>query len=376
MKLLCCLTVMLVGYIVPALGQCRVVKDAYGQVTTTCPVNDNASESPSLNREVTFLGSEFMSFPLWQAGQIRVDTSGQALPCRLAYNLYSQEVICRFEDDLTPKSVTPISFVVNGVEYTRQLTNNLGLTYRFYTTPLSRGQTKLLRSTKVRLIKTPIRNGYDRDHPFAGYYQVDQQYYIQKGNAKLQPISLTKNSLLRVLGDQPELVKLAKQSLTVDQVIQLVSTYDSLRVLAQLQSTSLSTDPAFNEQVGSAIKYPVQAWQAQVYARVYVGFEITNAGQLTNIQLLSPENVGFGFTQAVEKALNQLSTTKSAYQGRYALPVAFTYSYVPNKELKFMPVTMLSEAYLAGRTLLNEFVVNQIIGKDKANSREVWGYYK
>ncbi|UFH57606.1 hypothetical protein [Spirosoma sp. KNUC1025] len=378
MKLLFIFSIVLASRAGIALGQCTVTKDAYGQVITSCQAINYVSESSSLNKQFTFLGSEFSSFPLWQEGRIRLDNSGQELTCLLAYNLFSQEVLCQLGGDLPIRSVTPDWFMVNGVEYTRQMTNVLGLKYKLYTTALNSGQNKVLKSAKARLIKTPIRNGYDKDHPFAGYYQVDQQYYIQKGSAIPQPITLTRHSVLSALGDHRAKLKtnLSKTSLTVDEVIKLVSHYDSLRVIAQLNSTSLSTDPAFNEVLESDLTYPVQAWKAQVYSRIYVGFEITDAGQVINIGLLSPENVGFGFKEAVEEALSKLSTTKSAYKGRYALPVAFTYSYHPAKELTFLPVNTVSDERLGDRILLNEFVVNQVVQRDRVSSREVWGYYK
>ncbi|WP_461109913.1 hypothetical protein [Spirosoma koreense] len=378
MKLLFLFSIVLASRAGIALGQCRVTKDAYGQVLTICQSTNYGSESASLNKQFTLLGSEFSSFPIWQEGRIRLDKSGQELTCLLAYNLFSQEVLCQLGGDLPMRSVTPDWFTVDGVEYTRQMTSVLGLTYKLYTTALNRGQTKVLKSAKARLIKTPIRNGYDKDQPFAGYYRVDQQYYIQKGSAVPQPITLTGHSVLSALGDHGLKLKtnLSKPSLTVDEVIKLVSQYDSLRIMAQLNSTSLSTDPEFNEVLASELTYPVQAWKDKVYARVYVGFEITDVGQVINIGLVSPENVGFGFKEAVEKALGHLSTTKSAYRGRYALPVAFTYSYVPAKELTVMPVNTLSDERLDGRILLDEFVVHQLVQRDRASSREVWGYYK
>ncbi|GAB3892257.1 hypothetical protein GCM10028803_04890 [Larkinella knui] len=378
MKSFFLLITILYGGIVNTLGQCTVTKDVYGQVITTCQMNSFLSENAPLNKQLTFLGSEFASFPVWQEGQIRLDQSGQDLACLLAYNVVSHEVLCRFKDDLVGKAVTPYSFVLNGIEYVRQIKSVMGINYTLYTTALSRGQTKLLKSWKGRFVKTPIRNAYDKDRPFAGYYQIDQRYYIQKGDAVPQPINLTKSSILSVLEDQKEIIdsKLPQRQLTVEQVIGVVGMYDSLTVFAQLSSSSLSTDAVFKELLRSQIKYPVQAWNAQVYARVYVGFEITREGQLTNIQLLSPENVGFGFKQEIEKALSKLAKTKQEYAGRYALPVSFTYTNALDKQRKFVPVNTLSTDLLVGRIVLNEFVVNQIMGKDVAKNREVWGYYK
>ncbi|WP_421825820.1 hypothetical protein [Larkinella sp.] len=375
MKFFPLFTCLLFGSAVTTLGQCTVTKDGYGQVITTCQVNEYASGNAPLNKQVTFLGSEYISFPAFQKGRIRLDQSGQELACQLAYNVVSHEVLYRFADDLTVKTVVPYAFVLNGIEYIRQSKSAMGINYTLYTTELSSGQTKLLKSLKGRFVKTPINNGYDKDRPFAGYYQVDQRYYLQKGDAVPQPINLTKNALLSVLGDQKEIIdsKLPNRQLTVEQVIEVVRLYDSLTVSNQLHSTSLSTDAAFREGLRLQITYPVQAWNAQVYARVYVGFEITEAGQLATIQLLSPENVGYGFGQEVTNALSKLPKTKPEYAGRYALPVTFTYTTASDK---FVPVNTLSADLLKGRTVLSEFVVNQKMGKDGAKNREVWGYYK
>ncbi|RYZ83475.1 MAG: hypothetical protein EOP04_19895 [Proteobacteria bacterium] len=336
------------GSIANTLGQCTVTKDGFGQVITTCQVNDFPSGNAPLSKQITFLGSEYISFPVWQEGRIRLDQSGQELACQLAYNVISHEVLCRFADDLPAKTVVPYAFILDGVEYTRQLKSVMGIHYTLYTTELRSGQTKLLKSVKGRFVKTPISNGYDKDRPFAGYYQVDQRYYLQKGDAVPQPITLTKSALLSVLEDQKDILdsKLSNRQLTVEQVIKVVHLYDSLTVSAQLNSTSLSTDATFKELLRSQIKYPVQAWNAQVYARVYVGFEITKAGQLTTIQLLSPENVGYGFGPEVINALRKLTKTKPEYAGRYVLPVAFMYTTARDKQSKFVPVNTLSAELL------------------------------
>lgn len=378
MKTFFLLSGFLYGSVFQTLGQCTVAKDAHGQLITTCQVKYNTSESTMLHKQVTFLGSEYVSFPVWQEGSVRLDQSGREIVCLLAYNVVNQEVTCRFEDDKDVQRVVPYSFVLGGAEYIRHQTDVAGLKYTFYTTMINRGPTKLLKCVKGRFSKTPLRNEYDRHSPFSGSYQIDNQYYVQKENAAPQPVSLTKNSLLTVLVDQKEILesKLPKRELTPEQVIGTIRTYDSLWTAARLNSTTLATDPDFKEFLRTQINYPTQAWDAQVYARVYVGFDVSKEGQLVNIQLLSPDNVGFGFKQEIETALRKLPETKSAYQGRYALPITFTYTNAFDKRMKFVPINTLSDDLLAGRTLLNEFVVDQIQGKDVAKNREIWGYYK
>ncbi|GAB3938573.1 hypothetical protein [Larkinella terrae] len=378
MKSFFLLITCLFGSAVPTMGQCTVSKDAYGQVITTCQVANFPAENAPLNKQLIFLGSEFASFPVWQRGRIRLDQSGQDQACLIAYNLVSNEVRCRFEGDPTEKTVSPYSFVINGVEYVRQLKKVLGVNYTLYTTVLNSGETKLLKSLKGRFVKMPVRNGYDKDNPFAGYFQVDQQYFIQKGDSAPQPISLTKNALLTALEEEREILdaKLSKRQLTPEEVIEVAGLYDSLRVLTLRNSTSLATDAGLKDLLRAHIKYPVQAWNAQVFARVYVGFDITKAGQISNIKLLSPENVGFGFGQEVTTALSKLQGTKPAYEGRYALPVSFMYTAARDKGRVFIPVNTLPDDLLQGRVVLNEVVVNQVMGKDLAKNREVWGYYK
>ncbi|QKZ13615.1 hypothetical protein [Spirosoma sp. KUDC1026] len=58
------------------------------------------------------------------------------------------------------------------------------------------------------------------------------------------------------------------------------------------------------------------------------------------------------------------------------MPVTFSYTNAFDKRMKFVPVNTLPDEILSGRTLLNEFVVDQIQGKDVAKNREIWGYYK
>jgi hypothetical protein len=362
-------------------GQLTVYQDEKGQVLTTYHEYELNTKVASHNR-VTYLGSPFITFPVWQAGKIWLDNKGQALNCELAYNVVNNEVLCRFAGDSTIKTATPDVFTINGTEFVRKQNNVLGADYRTYFTIIHNGPTKLLTSMSSQLMAMNstevVKNSYNRDLNIQGVYRTKTRYYIQKGDAQPELISLSKSSVLSVLHDQAEIisVKLPAKQLTTDDVIQALTYYDALSTIENENKHPLTTDPIFKQILYDNITYPGLARYNSAFGRVYAGFDVNAQGTVQNIVMLSPDNGGAGFVEMVKKALERLPNLNPALRGKYVLPVTFTFTNSKDKTGPHIPLNRLSDDRLEGRTLLEEYVVPFVVSRPVTDTREVWGYYK
>lgn len=361
-----------------ARGQCIVAKDSYGQVTTTCQLYFPQTGTERLHKQVVYLGNEFFSFPEWQQGKIQLDESGQEILCQLAYNLVTNKVMCQLAKDIAPREVTPYAFTINGTTFNRQPNTTLGIKHDSYFTTLHNGRTKLLKSLTRRFIPKLIRNSYEQGSVFEGYYETQERYYIRKGDAQPQLTNLSKNSFLTILHDQANAIaaRLTGKHPENDEIAAILVYYDSLTTVSDANKPSLSRNAAFSVFLHNQLKYPNQAWNSGVYGRVYAVFEVNEGGRVTNITLLSPDNIGFGSDQVVMQALTRLSKVKPEFVGKYALPVTFTYTNTQHKEAIYVPINKLSTDRFEGRTVLEEFMVPIVVSKPSITSREVWGYYR
>ena len=388
-------------YVSPIYGQITVFQDEKGQVLTTEDIYSTGSTASAAHKKVIYLGSPFLTFPVWQEGKVLLDTHGQELSCSLAYNLVSNEVLCRFAGDSAVQTITPEVFTVNGNSFVRQQNKLLKIDYRLYSTVLYNGPTKLLLSLTKRIDAYATNtNSYTKELVVNGTYTLLNSYYIRKGDAKPEFITLTKNSLLSALYEQAVKIEArlppAKRLTPVDVATALVY-YDSLMAIdwvnkpafavnpdsSQISSTRyaiskapLSKDPVFNQILHHKILYPAEAWTQGIYGRVYAGFEISQQGRIKNIVILSPDNIGMGFIESVRNGLEKLSDLDPAFSGTYALPIAFTFANRKEKAGAHIPINRLPENRLTGRILLEEFVVPMVVIKPITASRETWGYYK
>ena len=367
--------------ILKTYGQLTVYQDEKRQILTTYDEYESSTKAASHNR-VTYVGSPFLTFPIWQAGKIWLDSKGQALNCELAYNVVNNEVLCRFAGDSTIKTITPEAFIINGTEFARKQNNLSGANYRTYFTVIHNGPTKLLTSVSSQIMAMNstevVNNRYNRDLNIQGIYRTKTRYYIQKGNAQPELISLSKSSILGVLHDQAEKIsdKLPAKQLTTNDVIQALTYYDALSTVANENKYPLSIDPVFKQILHDNITYPGLARYNSAYGRVYAGFEVNDQGAVKNIMMLSPDNGGAGFVEIVRKSLERLPNLNPALRGKYALPVTFTFTNSKDKTGPHVPINRLSDDRLEGRTLLEEYVVPFVVSRPVTDTREVWGYYK
>ncbi|GAB3807542.1 hypothetical protein GCM10028819_44610 [Spirosoma humi] len=332
----------------------------------------------SAHKQISYLGSEYFSFPAWQEGTIQLDQAGKEIKCVLAYNLVDNKIMCQFDKDVAATAVKPYAFTMNGIRFVKQPTKVLGIDYQSYATVINGHQTKLLKSLTRRLVAKSVRNGYEKSGLFDGYYQTQERYYIRKGDAQPQLTTLSKSSLADILYEHSEeiIARFPQKKFTSDEVANVLAYYDSLTAIADVDKPSLSRDAAFRAFLHNELKYPNRAWNQGVYGRVYAGFDVNQDGHLTNVSLLSPDNIGFDFDKTVKQVLLNLASVKPAFAGSYILPVAFTYTNTKDEEPAHVPINTLAPERFDGRTVLQEIVVPVVVSKPVIESREVWGYYK
>lgn len=384
-------------WIVPAISkaQLTVYQDRRGQVYTTFDEYGPGVINTTAYKKQVYAGSPFLTYPIWQPGRIRLDDRGKDVRCEIAYNLVENVVMCRFPGDSTAQRFRPERFTVGSDEFVRQQNQQAGIDYKIYAKALYNGRTKLLVNLSKRL-EGRVRetsnngyNGYEKEADVNGRYVQEEKYYIRKGDARPEQISLTKNAVLAALYEQADKLapRLTRRHVLPADIIAVLPYYDSLMVAGwDTQSVPVSeasyvqakaplrNDPVFTQTLHQHMTYPEMAWTQAVYGRVYAGFEIDQRGRVKNVVVLSPANIGMGFVEAVRNGLEKMPDLGPSFAGVYALPVAFTYTN-RNESETHTPVNRLPADRLAGRTLLDEFVVPVVVNKPVQTSREVWGYF-
>lgn len=362
-------------------GQILVYQEKDGHIFTTMDTY-GASSANATHHKITQLGSPFLTYPVWQAGQVRLDRSGKVLPCQLAYNLNTNEVLCRFAGDSTVHTITPEMFTIDGTEFIRKRGEIAGMAYQTYYSIIHNGPTKLLRSVSSQL---DVLNSAEsisirqyKDLNVRDKYRVITKYFIQKGEAAPTLVALSRKSLLEALADQSAGLdaKIPARQLTTSDVIDVLNTYDSLVAVARKNPLHLSKEEVFKQILRNKITYPVWAGNQGIYGRVYAGFDVDSLGLIKNVSILSPDNIGFGFIAEVKRALETLPNVDPNFCGTYALPIAFTLTNSKENSGPHAPTNHLADNRLQHRTMLEEVIVPFIIAKSSVIPREVWGYYK
>lgn len=180
----------------------------------------------------SYLGSPYMSFPIWQPGTVNVDGKGEDIPCQIAYNLFSDDILCRFPDSDKEISVLPIAFSVNGVPFVSKPSKYLGKRARTYFAVFNTGATKFLVNYRRQHAAYWNRTQTSEARAYDGEYISVERYYIQKGNTDPVEIELTSKSLLLALPDKANQLRerIRSKKLSKDEVIAALAYYDTLTV--------------------------------------------------------------------------------------------------------------------------------------------------
>ena len=88
-------------------------------------------------------------------------------------------------------------------------------------------------------------------------------------------------------------------------------------------SHSLSDDPTFARAVGKSIRYPDNARDQQLVAKVYVGFTVDEQGKIGQVKVLNFMDVDINFKQEVINALEKTPNREQGFAGNYILPISF-----------------------------------------------------
>ncbi|GAA4467627.1 hypothetical protein GCM10023189_51650 [Nibrella saemangeumensis] len=217
---------------VGAYGQkCVVSKDAKGRVVTICQMyfaqiepRTTGLERPSY-KEMVYLGSEYFGFPVWQDGTVQL--AGRQIRGALAYNIITDELLYQLGNSTAVEKAIPEAFTIGGHRFIRDASKGIGRDSRYYMV-LNNGPTRLLKSFKCQLRGREENNGYTKMDEFDGRYETQEQYYIKKGSAVPEPVTLTRKSLQAVLGDRADAItdKLPRRRITEENVIEVLKHYD------------------------------------------------------------------------------------------------------------------------------------------------------
>ncbi|MBD2757662.1 hypothetical protein [Spirosoma validum] len=218
-------------------GQCVVSQDDQTRVITTCTFYE-ANDGLLMNRpdriqgasHVVYLGSQYFGYPIWQAGSLEMSDPKKSIPCRIAFNLVTNEIRCQFAGDSSAYAILPDAFTINGLRFVSRVNTQTGKAERAYYMVLYAGKTRLLKQFKCSL-RMRDKDVYTLDEAFNGEFVQQQTYYIQRNNGSLEPVTLSRKSVLDVLADQATILKriLTKKKLTDHELAGAVAYYDGFR---------------------------------------------------------------------------------------------------------------------------------------------------
>lgn len=218
---------------VSTYGQgCEVSKDSRGRVVTVCSIyyaqimpQTSGLGGPS-HRELSYLGSEYFGFPVWQEGSINIGS--RQIRCNLAYNVMTDELLVRLDNSTTIQKVYPDAFTLSGSRFVADVARGKGS--RFYMV-LNEGPTRLLKTFKCQLKDSHQNNGYNnsKEEEFDGYFDTQVQYFIKRGDMVPEPVTLTRKAIVDLLGERAETAfsDLPRRKLTEENIIQALKLYDS-----------------------------------------------------------------------------------------------------------------------------------------------------
>ncbi|KAA9347791.1 hypothetical protein [Larkinella humicola] len=234
-------SLLLIGFLgmlcLAGYSQCIVTQDAQKRVITTCRYYDpkggflmNRPDRSQSVTQVTYLGSEYLTYPVWQPGTLETGDSKKPIPCLIAFNIATNVVKCRFEGDEQEYEVQPDAFTVNGISFISQVSVKGGQTSRAYYHVLYAGKTRVLKQFRCNLIAAK-KEAYSLDDPFDGTFRHQKTYFIQRNNEKLRAVNLSRKSVLNVLDDPTSRLNqyLTQRKLDVFQLVNAVAYYDGFQ---------------------------------------------------------------------------------------------------------------------------------------------------
>ncbi|MCF0049089.1 hypothetical protein LXM25_03400 [Dyadobacter sp. LJ53] len=136
-------------------SQCLVSKDRLGSVITICkwylPSNGlliNRPDKGQAQTTVVYTGSPYLSYPVYEDGLLEYRSNNQKVPCKIAFNLATNQIFCRLGNDSTELAIFPDIFTVGTKQF---LSKSDGSGKKVYYMVLYAGRSKVLSQTKIIL---------------------------------------------------------------------------------------------------------------------------------------------------------------------------------------------------------------------------------
>lgn len=217
-----------------SFGQCTVTRDQTGRLVTTCigyayrgGFLMNRPDQSQAQTTTVYGGSPYLSFPIYEAGMLDFAATNQKIPCQLAFNLVTNQVLCRFNNDSLEHAVLPDAFTIGTRRFIGRSSPKGD---RVYYQVLYAGKSRLLAQTRVTLQLTK-RESYTMEDQFDGTYIRKERYFIERENKALQEVTPSRKSVLKALGatSHQHSLTLAKDKLTVQEMIGIVGSYDGFQ---------------------------------------------------------------------------------------------------------------------------------------------------
>ncbi|MFC5407866.1 hypothetical protein ACFPMF_01000 [Larkinella bovis] len=225
---------LIVSWPLVSPGQCVVTEDRQKRVVTICetyvPPSGlliNRPDRKQVLAQTTYLGSEYLTYPVWQNGSLELANHRNSIPCRIAFNLMTRQVLCQFEGDSVVRVVMPDAFTINGMHFVSLPENK---TERIYYRVLYAGKTRLLAQYKCS-IRRVSNEPYAAEQAFDGTYFTQKSFYLQRDNQRLRRIGLSRKSLINALDVAPGTLPayLTKKKMNVHDLVAAVAYYDGFQ---------------------------------------------------------------------------------------------------------------------------------------------------
>lgn len=195
-----------------------VLKDSLGRVLTLFDFGQK--------NQLYVMGTPYWTYPTWQTGTVQLSEEVAPMACQVAYNVVSNDLLFRFNDDPEVYAYRPARFSIGPAQFVSHLTPGR---YPTYYRVLYKGNSQLLENFRrkvTRLNKLPFGNAYSY---LAGRYSsLEENYFIQLPGQKMKPVQLTRRSLSSVMGNNINVSTLPPgPSLTVQDITNVLANYDA-----------------------------------------------------------------------------------------------------------------------------------------------------
>ncbi|WP_128548242.1 hypothetical protein [Larkinella soli] len=218
------------------LSQCTVTKDDRGRVVTICRnrtepdglLLNRVDRNTGIGRPVVYLGSEYLTYPVWQEGTLELGPTGRTLSCRMAFNVVTNQLSCLFPDSPQQQTAFPETFSLGGARFIRAGAGSGKRGKGVYYHLLYDGPTRLLKYIRCSL-RVGRTAGFSEQDAFDGFFERQNVYFVGSENRRLRPVRLSRKSVLRALEEPAGRLAsyLKKEKLNEDELIDALRFHDT-----------------------------------------------------------------------------------------------------------------------------------------------------